>query len=421
MAAPSTVFSHRWGRASSVAGAGQRGVVAVLMRWLLLSVGVVLGGASAAVEFVYLLGAGAVIVVTFVVPPVRRLCARGVRAGGCALVRVERWRLAFCFGEPMQMDHVGRGVMPYLTARSVIGLVSVSVGVAGVFWGVVFASLLVLGWDMVGPHSGGFEWPMVIDYRGVITPATVVMVGSGGLVLLYVTARCTLAFAVLERRLVEWFLRPDTTEALERRIVELTTSRAEVVQAVNQERRRIERDLHDGVQQRLVALAMLLGRARRRGSSQAGNALVRQAHVEAQEILNELRAVAWSVYPSVLDVLGLDAALAALAERSSVPVRVACDLAARPPAAVEAGVYFVVSEAVNNAVKHANADRITVQVHERDGLLVVDVRDDGIGGADPAGSGLVGLARRVEALDGRLAINSPAGGPTEVIAELPCG
>jgi signal transduction histidine kinase len=392
-----------------------------LTRWLRPAFGVVLGGALAVVELGYLVGGGAVFAVAAVFPPLRRRVGRVIVALGRRFVRLERWRLTTWLDHRARPEHAGARVLGYLLARSVVGVVSASVVVSGVFWGLVFASVPVMGWGLVGPHSGGFEWPMVVSYHGVITPGTVLMAGAGGLVLLYVTARCTLAFAVLERRLAHWLLTADTTAALERRIAELTTSRAEVVAAVNAERRRIERDLHDGVQQRLVALAMLLGRARRQSRSQSADDLIRQAHVASQDILDDLRAVAWSVYPSVLDALGLDAALAALVERTGVPVELTYDLVIRPPTQVETAAYFIVSEAVTNAVKHAAADRITVRVADDGDRIVVAVRDDGVGGADPTGGGLVGLARRVAALDGRFIVHSPAGGPTEIVAELPCG
>jgi signal transduction histidine kinase len=220
----------------------------------------------------------------------------------------------------------------------------------------------------------------------------------------------------LERRLAARMLGPDRTEVLERRIAELAESRAGIVAAVDSERRRIERDLHDGLQQRLVALSMLIGR-----STRGRPELMEQAHQEAQQALAELREVAWRVYPSGLDSLGLGEALAGVAERSGVPVTVACDLRRRPPMAVETAAYFVVCEAVTNAAKHAGADLITVEVGEEGGAVVVRVRDDGAGGARATGGGLSGLARRVAALDGAFEVSSPVGGPTTITAVLPCG
>jgi signal transduction histidine kinase len=175
--------------------------------------------------------------------------------------------------------------------------------------------------------------------------------------------------------------------------------------------------LHDGVQQRLVALGMLIGRARRSGDSE----LLRAAHEESQRALAELREVSWRVFPAALAGGGLPAALEVVADRSLVPVRLSVELTERPPGAVETAAYFVVCEAVTNAAKHAGAGEVRVSVAEREKTVVVRVADDGKGGADPAGGGLSGLGRRVEALDGRFAVSSPAGGPTVIVAELPCG
>ncbi|WP_234327128.1 sensor histidine kinase [Streptomyces sp. NRRL WC-3742] len=239
---------------------------------------------------------------------------------------------------------------------------------------------------------------------------------SVGLLLLFLDLAGLAAVAELERALVRRFLEPDELARMRRRIDELAASRSGIVEAVDAERRRIERDLHDGLQQRLVVVSMLLGRARRKGSDE----LYRQAQTEAEHALEELRQVAWRVYPASLDELGLYEALAVDAERSPVPVHLTGGLTRRPAPAVETAAYFTVREAVTNAAKHAGAGRIDVTVSQDAGLVRVSVRDDGCGGADPAGAGLSGLARRIAALDGRLSIDSPPGGPTKVIAELPC-
>jgi signal transduction histidine kinase len=215
-------------------------------------------------------------------------------------------------------------------------------------------------------------------------------------------------------------LAPSVEEVLARRVSELALSRAEVVQVVNDERRRIERDLHDGVQQRLVALGMLLSRALRTDDPTHATDLVRQAHEEAQQALGDLREVAWRVYPTVLDQFGLHDVLAVLAERSSIPVTLRYELAGRPPATTETVAYFVVSEAVSNAAKHSGAGRIEIVVAGGDDQILVTVTDDGRGGADPAGRGLSGLAGRVAATDGHFVVRSPPGGPTVVRAELLC-
>ncbi|MFJ7250707.1 sensor histidine kinase [Kitasatospora sp. NPDC098652] len=203
---------------------------------------------------------------------------------------------------------------------------------------------------------------------------------------------------------------------MRRRIDELAASRSGILEAVDAERRRIERDLHDGLQQRLIVVAMLLGRARRRNSED----LFHQAQTETEHALEELRQVAWRAYPTFLDQLGLREALAVDAERSPVPVTIHGDLTHRPTPAVETAAYFAVREALTNAAKHARATRIDVTIHQETGTVRVSVHDDGHGGADPAGAGLTGLARRISALDGHLTVHSPPGGPTHLTAELPC-
>jgi signal transduction histidine kinase len=210
---------------------------------------------------------------------------------------------------------------------------------------------------------------------------------------------------------------------LRARVEALQTSRDRAVDSAEAERRRIERDLHDGAQQRLVALAMDLGMARSKLETDpaAATALVGEAHEEAKRALAELRDLARGIHPAVLADRGLDAAISALAARSPVPVGV--DVATgRLPGPVESTAYFVVAEALTNAAKHARAAEIGVRITRHRDLLVVEVIDDGAGGADPArGSGLRGLADRVAAVDGRLTVTSPPGGPTVIRAELPCG
>ena len=217
-------------------------------------------------------------------------------------------------------------------------------------------------------------------------------------------------------------LGPDQVAA---RVGELERSRAAVVVSAEEERRRIERDLHDGAQQRLVALAMQLGRARSRFATDPEGAreLLDEAHNEAKLALTELRDLARGLHPAVLTDRGLDAALSGLAARAPIPVVVEVDPAAgdKPVPVVDAIAYFVVAEALTNVAKHAHATRAAVVVRRLDGMLRVVVSDDGVGGADPAlGTGLRGLADRVSGVDGRLHVDSPRGGPTVLTVELPC-
>ena len=228
--------------------------------------------------------------------------------------------------------------------------------------------------------------------------------------------------AAADTAIARWLLGPGHSADLSARIGELERSRARVVDSAETERRRIERDLHDGAQQRLVSLAMNLGRAKARFADDpdAARAIIDQAHAEAKQALTELRNLVRGVHPPVLADRGLDAAISGLAALSPVPVQVHIDLPARPPASVEAIAYFVVAEALTNVAKHAHATHAEVTVSRPGDVLEVLVRDDGRGGADPHGQGLAGLADRVAGVDGRLSVRSPAGGPTVIEVELPC-
>jgi signal transduction histidine kinase len=209
---------------------------------------------------------------------------------------------------------------------------------------------------------------------------------------------------------------------LRRRVGVLETTRAGAVDEQEANLRRIERDLHDGAQARLVALGMNLGLAEQKLASdpEAAQQLVAEARAGLVEALGELRDLARGIHPPVLTDRGLPAALASLADRSAIPVTVDVDLPERPPAAVETAAYFVAAESLANAAKHAGPATVTIAIRRHGNLLDVRITDDGRGGANPGGSGLTGLRRRVEALDGRLEVTSPAGGPTTIHAELPC-
>jgi len=211
---------------------------------------------------------------------------------------------------------------------------------------------------------------------------------------------------------------------LTERVDELTRTRRGALDAQAAELRRIERDLHDGAQARLVALSMHLGRAEERLEDRPEVAdLVRRARAEASTAIGELRDLARGIAPPVLADRGLPAAVEALGQRAAIPVTVRGELdpERRTPPVVENAAYFVVAEALTNVAKHAPGARATVSLAQRDGLLTVEVADDGPGGADPDGGGLTGLRHRVEALDGRLSVTSVAATGTLVRVELPCG
>jgi signal transduction histidine kinase len=209
---------------------------------------------------------------------------------------------------------------------------------------------------------------------------------------------------------------------LRARLVELKGSRARIVEATLLERQRLERDLHDGAQQRLVSLSIELGvlGGRLDGDADAKRALTK-ARRELAESLEELRELARGIHPAVVTGHGLAVALESLAARAPVPVRLAVDVASRLPEQVEVAAYYLVSEALTNVAKHAFASGAAVELTRANGELVVEVVDDGVGGANTSrGSGLRGLADRVEALDGRLRVWSPPDGGTRIRAEIPC-
>jgi signal transduction histidine kinase len=210
---------------------------------------------------------------------------------------------------------------------------------------------------------------------------------------------------------------------LRARLEELRGSRARIVEAAQTERSRLERDLHDGAQQRLVSLSLELGllEARLEGDPAAKRSL-EQARREVAESLAELRELARGIHPAVVTAHGLDVALETLVARAPLPVRLAVASNGRLPEAIEVAAYYLVSESLTNVAKHACATSATVDITHAGGELVVEVADDGVGGADTSGgSGLRGLADRVEALGGRLRVWSPRGGGTRLRAEIPCG
>ncbi|WP_369200032.1 sensor histidine kinase [Streptomyces sp. PU-14G] len=225
-------------------------------------------------------------------------------------------------------------------------------------------------------------------------------------------ARCCLAV-----------LAPSLAEQLVERVTELTRTRTDVLQAHSAELRRIERDLHDGTQARLVAIAMRLavaGESLSDGPETAAT-LVRQAHAETEDAMTELRSVIRTIYPPVLADQGLAGAVSTLATRAGVPTRIDVGPLGDIPAAVEAVAYFAVTEALANIARHSRASNASVRLTRSGPLLCAKITDDGTGGADAArGSGLDGMRRRAAALDGTMDISSPPGGPTVITVELPC-
>ena len=308
------------------------------------------------------------------------------------------------------------GEIGYALLRMPVSAVAMTLSLTAWSAALVLLTLPLYNKDL---PSGGAKIGDVV-FTGTPTMATSAALG---LALLLIAPQLTRGFGPLDARLSRGLLGPPSDLAA--RVTELEISRERVVDAAEAERRRIERDLHDGAQQRLVALAMELGRAKARFADDpdAARVLVDQAHAQAKEALTELRNLVRGVHPPVLTERGLDAALSGLAALCPIPVDVHVDVPVRPKSAVEAVAYFMVAEALTNVAKHSRAShaKVVVEGHGYPGTLTVMVSDDGIGGAKADSPGLSGLADRVSGVDGRLSVESPSGGPTIVAAELPCG
>ncbi|MEU8243718.1 sensor histidine kinase [Actinoplanes missouriensis] len=336
---------------------------------------------------------------------------------GVVVARVERWRLQLVdFAELPDPHHpiTEPGLRAWLGVRlreevtwRELGYAALSAGLlcwmdALVVGGVGYTVLATLG----APYyisDEPLQNTFLLTLAGI--PLTVVLAYP---VTAWAGARAAMARALLE---------PRTDE----RLVEVTRSRARLVDAFEVERRRIERDLHDGAQQRLVALSMQLGLARLElppGSPAAES--VAAAHELAKQALTELRELIRGVHPQVLTGRGLEAAVGEVASTAPLPVELDFTLPGRLPPAVEVTAYFVTVEALTNVAKHSGASRAVVSAWLERERLILQVRDDGRGGADPgSGSGLVGLADRVAVLDGAVTVSSPPGGPTMLRAEIP--
>ncbi|MFI6155951.1 histidine kinase [Kitasatospora sp. NPDC051170] len=281
-------------------------------------------------------------------------------------------------------------------------------------WGVALVLTTLYAWVWLLPPDVGLRH----DLAGLDVVLVVV-----GVVLIIVTPWLTAALAWLEVFAAQKLLGPNRAEALERRVEEIAESRAGLVDAVDAERRRIERDLHDGAQQRLTSLAMNLGLARRtlKDAPPEVMQVIEDAHAEAQAAIDELRDLVRGLHPAVLEDRGLDAALSGIAARAPLPVRLDVELAERIAPTVEAVAYFTVSEALTNVAKHARAASVDVSVRTDAGRLHLVISDDGVGGADASrGTGLTGLRKRAASVDGTLSVVSPLGGPTTISVELPC-
>ncbi|WP_433236322.1 histidine kinase [Streptosporangium sp. CA-135522] len=292
--------------------------------------------------------------------------------------------------------------------------------------GLALVSLLALWWIdlvMVGFTVGGpvllILSPLVqpLAPEGELTLAQTLVVSMAGVLLLPAAVYTFTAWAGARGAMARGLLTSRETE-----LNEVLRSRARLVDAFEMERRRIERDLHDGAQQRLAALSMKLGLARLDlpPGSPLGEQLA-QAHQEAKRAMAKLRELIRGMHPQVLTDRGLPAAVRDVASRSPIPVDIDIPLDDRLPMAVEVAAFYVVSEALANIAKHSRASRALVRGQVTGRMLLLEIRDDGAGGADPSkGTGLTGLADRLAVVDGRMSLSSPAGGPTLMRVEIPC-
>ena len=300
-----------------------------------------------------------------------------------------------------------------------VGIVNFTVAVT--MWALAVGGTTYPLWGWAVPQT---DWHDRVVHgwlkTGYISAAFVI-----GVLALIATPHIVRGLAAMDRGLIKGLLGGSPTAELRQRVESLTVSRDASVDIADAERRRIERDLHDGVQAQLVTLAMDLGMARQKleagsNADPAVLALVERAHDDSKRAVADLRNLVRGIHPAVLTDRGLDAAVSALAARSTIPVEVNISLAERPPATIESAAYFVIAEALTNAAKHSGASLVRVDGRAVDGRLRIEVTDDGQGGAAPQdGGGLAGLSSRLAAVEGRLRIASPVGGPTTILADMP--
>jgi signal transduction histidine kinase len=312
---------------------------------------------------------------------------------------------------------------PGVRRRALHQLLAAPIGVltSAITYALLTGALALLAMPLLG--LAGTDATTTYGIPFVDTGGGRALLAGLGLVLLLAAPAVLSALSAADVAVARALLGP-VPGVLARRVDELERSRARVVDAGEAERRRLERDLHDGTQQRLVALGMTLGRAKTRYKQDpsAVGELLDDAHQQAKDTVTELRGLIRGLHPPVLTDRGLDAALSAIAVRCPVPVQLTVELDERPSSTVEAIGYFVVAEALTNVARHARAGHASVTVRrESGGPVWITITDDGVGGADPdRGTGLRGLTDRVSAVDGQLSVDSPVGGPTVLTVELPC-
>ncbi|MCX5422955.1 sensor histidine kinase [Streptomyces sp. NBC_00078] len=401
---------------------------------------VLLGLPIGVLTFVYavtMLSLGAGLLVTFLGIPVLAAGLAGCRGLGAMERARARGLLGLDVADPEPLRMKKPGVMAWMGAvlksgtswRTLLYALlqfpwSVfSFVVAVNFWAYGWALLTYPLWFWLFPMYGGQDGLQLYGDGShsiyLDNPFEITVTALVGLLFTLATPWIVRALTMVDRLMVHGLLGPSR---LATRVVELESDRGVVVDTAAADLRRIERDLHDGAQARLVALAMDLGLAKEKLTEDPAAAarMVGEAHGEVKTALQELRDLARGIHPAVLTDRGLDAALSAVASRCTVPVQVEVDLAERPAPAIEGIAYFTVSELLQNISKHARATWAAVDVWRVEDRLMVQVVDNGVGGADTAGgSGLGGLTERLDAVDGILVVDSPVGGPTRVTAELP--
>ncbi|MBD0840767.1 sensor histidine kinase [Streptomyces sp. TRM68416] len=391
----------------------------------------VLAGLAVLVSLVTLVAVGGVLAIVLVGLPLLAVTA----LAGVPVAAVERRRLRLIDRDPAHGSHAEPaepGLWCWFTTRLREQPTWRELGYTLLFAGLLWpAEALVVTVALLFPVSmvatplllatvGGGEETKVLKQWTVTDWPTAFGVAVLGVLLLAAGAYVLAVTAGARAELTRLLIAPRDA-GLGEKVVELARSRVRLVDAFEAERRRIERDLHDGAQQRLVALTMTLGLARLDAPPGPLADQLAKAHDEAGRALAELRELVHGIHPKVLADYGLGAAVADAADRSAVPVDVDLDLPGRLPQAVESAAYFVVCEALANVAKHSGATRAAVSGGHAEGRLVLRVHDDGHGGADvERGSGLTGLADRVSVLDGRLSLSSPPGGPTLLRVEIPC-
>ena len=287
-----------------------------------------------------------------------------------------------------------------------------------ILWG-LFGALMPVYWKAI-VGSGGNNWYAFIHVTSSQTALLSVPLGIASIAAgLWLAPLCLRWYG----KAAHSMLAPTKHAALEQKVAHLSESRAEAVDSGAAEIRRIERDLHDGAQARLVAMGMTLSAAEQviDDNPAAARALLLEARDASAKALTEIRDLVRGIHPPVLADRGIGEAVRALAMDSPMKIRVTNELPGRPPAPVESAAYFAVSELLANVSKHAGAHQVWIDMRYKRGLLRIDVGDDGRGGADPGrGTGLRGIERRLSAFDGILALSSPPGGPTVATMELPC-